>query len=189
MVKRYVGYEELREALERVITPETVFVCVGSSKITFDVFGPLMGELLKLRNVPYYGDYTHNVNAITMYNMLNKIYKIDKRKNSNIIAIDAAVTENDNEKNTFVFKEGQGVKPGAGVGKQFPIIGSNSILLFTLNNTELQHTLKYYKKSLQIGKLRDLSSLEQIRRHAVRIADMIAEIYDNVCNSNAQVNN
>ena len=46
MVKRYVGYEELREALERTITPETVFVCVGSSKVTFDIFGPLMGELL-----------------------------------------------------------------------------------------------------------------------------------------------
>lgn len=183
MIERYVGYEELREALESSITAETVFVCVGSSKITFDIFGPLMGELLKLRGVPYYGDYTRNVNAITMHDMLNKIYKVDERKNKNIIALDAAVTDNDDEKNVIIFKKGLGVKPGAGVGKNFPIIGHNSILLFTLTNTELQQTMKYYKKSLSIGKKHDLSSLVQIRRHAVRVADMIAEIYNKACNS------
>lgn len=181
MVKRYVGYEELREALERTITPETVFVCVGSSKITFDIFGPLMGELLKLRGVPYYGDYTRNVNAITMHTMLNKIYVHDKRKNRNIISLDAAVTDHPEEKNTFVFKEGIGVKPGAGIGKIFPIIGDNSILLFTLNRTELTQTMKGYRKSLTYGKMKDLSNLEQIKRHAVKIADMISEIYHNVC--------
>ena len=186
MIKRYVGYDEMRKALEKLITPETVFVCVGSSKVTFDIFGPLMGELLKLRGVPYYGDYTCNVNSITMYDMLDKIYKKDNHKNKNIIALDAAVTDNSDEKNTIVLKEGQGVKPGAGVGRNFPTIGHNSILLFTLTNTELQTTIKYYKKSIYIGKRRDLSSLAQIRRHAVRVADMISEIYHEVCSTNIQ---
>lgn len=188
MIKRYVGYDEMRKALENTITSETVFVCVGSSKVTFDIFGPLMGELLKLRGVPYYGDYSRNVNAITMYDMLDKIYKGDKRKNKHIIAIDAAVTDDSDEKNTIIFKEGQGVKPGAGMGKNFPTIGRSSILLFTLTNIELQQTMKYYKKSLSIGKRNDMSNLDQIRRHAVRVADIIAEIYHEVCNSTIQIN-
>lgn len=181
MITKYNGLEEIRKGLEKVVTKETVFVCVGSSIVTFDKFGPLMGELLRERNIPYYGDCHHNVNAITMDKSLHQIYDIDKIDNENIIAIDAAVTSYDNEKNNIIMKEGLGVKPGAGLGKIFPIIGVNSILLFTLNRRELDQTMGYYKQSLFMGKSRDLANKKIMKRYAVALADMIEEIYNKAC--------
>lgn len=181
MITKYIGLEEIREGLEKVVTKDTVFVCVGSSKVTFDCFGPLMGKLLKERNVPYYGDYKYNVNAITMYDRLDQIYNEDNIDNKNIIAIDAAVTDDPGWKNVIIMKEGLGVKPGAGLGKMFPIIGINSILLFTLTKDELKETMKHYRKELFIGRRNDLSNKELIKEYAVIVADMIEEIYNKAC--------
>jgi putative sporulation protein YyaC len=186
MIIRYQGYEEVRIALEKLITPETVFVCVGSSKAVFDTFGPLMGDLLKRRGVPYYGDNKYNVNSVTMYDRLEEIYDIDGNENHNIIAIDAAVTDRVSDKNKVIFKEGQGVKPGAGIGRKFPMIGDNSLLLFTLHRSELDETMKYYNKSLPLGRRKDLCDRNYIRLCAIKIADMIAEIYHEVCKEKNQ---
>ena len=187
MINKYIGLEGIREGLEKVVTKDTVFVCVGSSKVTFDCFGPLMGKLLKERNVPYYGDYKYNVNAITMYDRLDQIYNEDEIDNKNIIAIDAAVTENPDWKNVIVMKEGLGVKPGAGLGRSFPTIGVNSILLFTLTKDELKETMKYYRKELFVGRRKDLSDKELIKEYAVYVADMIEEIYDKACQKDIQL--
>lgn len=181
MITKYKGLDEIRKGLEKVVTKESIFVCVGSSKVTFDKFGPLMGELLRERNVPYYGDYKHNVNAITMDKSLHQIYEVDKINNENIIAIDSAVTSYEYEKNVILMKEGLGVKPGAGLGKIFPIIGVNSILLFTLNKRELDQTMSYYKQGLFMGRSRDLTNKEIMKRYAVALADMIEEIYNKAC--------
>ena len=117
-----------------------------------------------------------------MSQRIEEIYDIDGHENSNIIAIDAALTDIAGDKNTVIFKEGLGVKPGAGMGKKFPVIGDNSILLFTLHKSELTYTLNQYKKGYYVGKRKDLCDISHMKKCAVTIADMIAEIYHDVCN-------
>lgn len=174
------NYDTIKEELRKVITPNTVFACVGTNKVIFDVFGPLCGEMLRRKGVPYYGDYKHNINAITMYNRLHEIYEEDKLDNADIIAIDAAVTEDDNKLNTLVFKD-RGVKPGAGLGKRFPTIGAYSILMFSITRKNLDKSMFHYHKSLYYGRRKDLSDRSIIRQHAENITNIIAEIYHEVC--------
>lgn len=174
------NYELIKEELRKVITPETVFACVGTNKVVFDTFGPLCGELLKQKGIPYYGDFDDNINSVTMGRKLHEIYKKDKRQNANIVAIDAAVTEENSKVNKMEFKD-RGVKPGAGVGKNFPMIGDNSILLFTLNREDLNTTMQYYRKGNYIGRKKDLSDREVIKNNAKILTDIIAEIYNEVC--------
>ena len=38
------NYEYIKEELRKIVTPETIFVCVGTNKVTFDIFGPLCGK-------------------------------------------------------------------------------------------------------------------------------------------------
>ena len=44
-------YEEFKNELRKVITPDTVFVCIGTNKVIFDIFGPLCGSKLKRKNI------------------------------------------------------------------------------------------------------------------------------------------
>jgi putative sporulation protein YyaC len=178
-----MNFEIIKEELRKVVTSDTVFACVGTNKVIFDMFGPLCGELLKNKNIPYYGDFDDNINSVNMYRRLNEIYKIDKRENKNIIAIDAAVTEDLEKVNTMVFKD-RGVKPGAGMGKRFPIIGDHSILLFTLSNEDLRKTMTYYRKGNNIGRSKDLSNEGVIKEYAIKLIDVIEEVYNEVCSVN-----
>ena len=139
-----------------------------------------MWEILKQNNIPYYGDFNDNVNAITMERRLHEIYVRDSVKDYNIVAIDAAVTDENEKVNKVVFSN-RGVNPGAGLGKRFPMIGDHSILLFTLNRTDLKKTMSYYRKGLSIGKKKDLSNIDVIYEQAKIITDIIIEVYNEVC--------
>ena len=97
-------YEEFKNELRKVITPDTVFVCIGTNKVIFDIFGPLCGSKLKRKKIPCFGDCKNNVNAINMYERLNEIYDINDIENKNIIAIDAYITEDGNKLNKIELK-------------------------------------------------------------------------------------
>ena len=94
-----MDYNKIKEELRKVVTQDTVFACVGTNKVVFDMFGPLCGELLKRKNIPYYGDYKYNINSVTMYERLEEMYIINNHENTNIIAIDAAVTDDEEKIN------------------------------------------------------------------------------------------
>ena len=178
-----MDYNKIKEELRKVVTRDTVFACVGTNKVVFDMFGPLCGELLKRKNIPYYGDYKYNINSVTMYERLEEMYIINNHDNANIIAIDAAVTDDEGKINKLVFKD-RGVKPGAGVGRNFPMIGDHSILMFTLTNSNLKKTMKYYRKGNYVGRKKDLSNRELIKEQAKKLVDIIEEVYNEVCCKN-----
>jgi putative sporulation protein YyaC len=169
--------EAIRKELKEIITPDTVFVCVGTNKALFDIFGPLCGDYLKRKNIPYFGDCEYNVNALTMYDRLKQIEKL-KINNKNIIAIDAAVTEDENKVDTVVVKRNRGIYPGAGVGKKFPEIGKNSIMMFTLSRKDLKPTMEGYRNGK--GMMNDRCNIKRIRRYAKELVNVIDEVYQEV---------
>lgn len=177
--------KQIKEDLREIMTKDTVFVCVGTNKVVFDLFGPLCGNHLKRKNIPYFGDCDYNVNALTMEDRLKEIYNKNKLENKNIIAIDAAVTDDDKKLNKVVINKKRGIYPGAGVGKNFPMIGDNAIMMFTLNKADLRYTMDKYKNS-DDGKLYDKADLGRINRYAIELVNIIEEVYNEVCN--VQVN-
>lgn len=173
--------KQIKEELREIMTKDTVFVCVGTDKVTFDLFGPLCGDYLKCKNIPYFGDCEYNVNALTMETRLKEIYKINGLENKNIIAIDAAVTDDEDKVNKVVVKRDRGIYPGAGVGKKFPMIGDNAIMMFTLNRIDLEYTMNKYRNTNK-GRLHDKADLGRIKRYAVELVNIIEEVYNEVCN-------
>ena len=174
--------KQIKEDLKEIMTKDTVFVCVGTNKVVFDLFGPLCGDYLKRKNIPYFGDCEYNVNALTMEDRLKEIYNKNKLENKNIIAIDAAVTDDDEKVNKVLVNKERGIYPGAGVGKKFPMIGNKAIMMFTLNRTDLKYTMEMYRtKSLNEGKAYDRADLGRIKRYATDLVDIIEEVYNEVC--------
>ena len=165
-------YKDMERELRRIITPETVIVCVGSSRVKFDVFGPLCGTYLKKNGVPCYGDMRDPVNALTMYDKLDLIYNVDKNTNKNIIAIDACISVKGDKMNEIRLDTTSGIKPAAGVGGKFPTIGNTSIVMYTLSAEDVKLVYKGFP---------DVSNRYIIKRQAKLVADMIAKIYHEVC--------
>ena len=167
-------FELMREELESMITPKTVFVCIGSKNAVFDSFGPLCGTFLKKKGVPYYGDMTNPVNGVNMYDRLSEIYERDGIKNENIIAIDACLTDNENKINNIGYRPYAGIDPAKGVGGKFPTVGNKSIVFYTLTKKNLK---ELFKRGV------DRSNKQLIKRHANLVTDVIAEVYQEVCNN------
>ena len=169
-----IEYDILREELRKVMTPDTVFVCIGSANVQFDTFGPLCGTFLKKKGVPYYGDMTNPVNGVNMYDRLSEIYEKDGIKNENIIAIDACLTDNENKINNIGYRPYNGIDPAKGVGGKFPTVGNKSIVFYALTKKNLK---ELFKRGV------DRSNKQLIKRHANLVTDVIAEVYREVCNN------
>lgn len=71
-----------------------VFLCIGTSKIVGDSFGPLVGKNLKdnikKENILVLGDLKENISALNIENTVNKVN--EKYTNPLIVAIDAALS-------------------------------------------------------------------------------------------------
>lgn len=177
-----VNFDIVKDELRNIMTPETVFVCIGTNRCKFDIFGPMCGDLLRKKNIPYYGDCNNNVNGVTMNHRLHRIYNIDKVKNENIIAIDAAVTDKDDIVNKIIVRNDRGVRPGAGVGRIFQEVGTNAIMMFTLHKRDVNEVMNLYRQSNDLGNKYDLCNYELIKEYAVKLVDVIEEVYNEVNN-------
>lgn len=166
---------ELKETLSNLIEKDTKFVCVGTTRALFDAFAPYCGDYLKVRGIPVYGTSDKNVNALTMYSSLNKIYNKDKVPMDKIIAIDSAVTYSNEKKNKIEVRIDAPIYPGAGVGKQLPTIGKHSIVMYTLTKDEVNEVMSGYKAGL--GNLTDIADVEKIIDCARVLAEVIEEVY------------
>ena len=178
-----LNFELMREELESMITPKTVFACIGSKNAVFDSFGPICGTLLQKKGVPCYGTKKDMINAATMEYMLNQIYEKDKIDNDDIISIDACVTRNYEKLNGIEIRD-KGVRPGAAVGHFFPVVGKNSIVMYTLTGMELRDTVSFYNLyglGSFVGKRCDPADRKLIQVYADKLTDLIAEIYHEVC--------
>ena len=172
-------YEEMKEELRKIVTPQSVFVCIGTNSVMFDIFGPLCGDHLKNNKVPYYGDSISNVNGLNMMEILNQIYNIDNIDNDNIIAIDASITKYEYRLNRVQITDETGVMPGAGVGRKFPMVGNKSIKMFTLLEKDLKKVMRGYKTCQ--GMKNDTSDIRKISISARLLCEMISEVYNEVC--------
>ena len=110
-----------------------VFTCIGTDKILYDSFGPILGSAIKDRlcfmpNLKVYGDITDCIHALNIIGSINKIKK--EEPNSIIIAVDATAVINPERIGHITLKE-ESLSPGAGSNKKLGEIGDYSITLGT----------------------------------------------------------
>lgn len=131
--------EELYNELIKIITPDTVFACIGAVKTTsyIDSIGPQIGDRLTKAGLPYvYGTTKKPYNGLTACGIGAKINRI--HHNQVIVAIDCCISYTDEKLYKIGITNG-GIKPGAGMNKKLPIIGDYAIKAFMLReyNTDL----------------------------------------------------
>lgn len=123
--------ETCARIIEYVIKPaldedrDVVFLCIGSDRYVGDALGPLVGTMLRERQVPYhvYGTLKEPVHAFNLKDTLKYIKK--KLKNPLIISIDACLGEKE-QVGFIIFKQGP-LSPGRALEKVLPDVGDYHI--------------------------------------------------------------
>lgn len=166
--------EKIAESLKtlNVGNKPPIIVCVGSDLVLGDSLGPLVGTMLKKKNLGAYVYGTLN-NPITAKEVeyARKYVKL-MHPDSKLVAIDAAVGLEDEVGLLRLLDKG--LKPGLGVNKNLSAIGDFSIIGIVA------------EKSQQNFKLFNLTRLNLVYKMAEIIADGI-ELYlkDINCTKNA----
>lgn len=112
---------KLKEVLSQ--TPkEIIFLCVGSDRSTGDSLGPLVGTMLKGKNMPFpvYGTLEKPVHAINIKKVLKEIHK--EYGEAFVFGIDASLG-NEAQIGYIFLKEGP-FSPGNAVNKVLPSVGN-----------------------------------------------------------------
>ncbi|MCG0275113.1 MAG: spore protease YyaC [Thermosediminibacteraceae bacterium] len=131
-----------------------VFLCIGTDRSTGDSLGPLVGNLLKeknLLNAQVIGCLAEPVHAGNLHKVIQELNSFYKEPY--IIAVDASLGRSEN---VGTVKIGKGpIKPGAGVNKDLPPVGKLHITgivnvggfmeFFVLQNTRLFLVMKMAK--------------------------------------------
>ncbi len=138
-----------------------ILICIGSDLVLGDSLGPLVGTLLRKKNVRSFVYGTLNYPITSKEVEYARTYVKQMHPNSVSIAIDAAVGE-DNDIGLIRVKNG-GLRPGLGVDKKLGIIGDISIIGVVA------------EKSLNNYNLFNLTRLNLIYKMAEKIADGIEE--------------
>jgi len=160
----------------KTIDQELVILCIGTDRSTGDSLGPLVGSKLKSfypENLHIYGTLEEPVHAVNLVDKLQMITK--NHDNPLIIAIDACLGQFSSV--GFINVADGPIKPGAGVKKELPAVGTFHITgivnvggfmeYFILQNTRLFVVMSMaeiisssiYKASLQMVTNRQTWSL------------------------------
>lgn len=116
--------EKMANKLKEVISQtskEIIFLCIGSDRSTGDSLGPLVGTMLREKNIPFpvYGTLKDPVHALNIKKVLKEIQ--EKYKDPFILGIDACL--GDEKQIGFIFiKEGAFI-PGNALNKALPSVG------------------------------------------------------------------
>jgi putative sporulation protein YyaC len=116
--------EKLANKLNEIIgstTRDIVLLCIGSDRSTGDSLGPLVGTILKEKNIcyPVYGTLQAPVHALNIRKVLKDVYQ--SYENPFIIGIDACLGD-ENKIGTIFLKEGAFI-PGKALKKELPSVG------------------------------------------------------------------
>lgn len=138
-LRAYRGYSEL------------VVFCIGTDRSTGDALGPIVGSQLErmyVNNVTIYGTLESPVHAVNLQETIEHVQR--KHTNPLIIAVDACLGQL-NSVGKITVAHGP-IKPGAGVKKQLPEVGTFHITgivniggfmeYFVLQNTRLSVVMK-----------------------------------------------
>ncbi|ABY91752.1 spore protease YyaC [Thermoanaerobacter brockii subsp. lactiethylicus] len=113
--------------LNSYLSPNSVFLCIGTDKFISDSLGPIVGNLLTKSLPPtyfVYGTLKRPIHAINLEENIKYIKK--KHPNSKIIAIDASLGDKESIGKISIKKAP--LYPGKGVGKMLPPVGDISIV-------------------------------------------------------------
>ncbi len=167
----------IASALDKIQNNDNpIFICIGSDLVIGDSVGPLVGSILKNKNLPcfIYGSLKTPVTAKEVNYAGELIKKI--HPNSKCIAIDAAVGEVGDI--GIIKVVNKGLKPGLGVNKNLNQIGDISIIAVVA------------EKSLRNETLLNLTRLNLVYKMAETIADGIEQHVNNLKeNKNFQTEN
>ncbi len=103
-----------------------LFICIGSDLVLGDSLGPLVGTLLKKRNINSYVYGTLNFPITAKEVEYARTYLKEMHPNSVSIAIDAAVGNEDDV--GLIRVVNKGLKPGLAVEKNLGVVGDISII-------------------------------------------------------------
>jgi putative sporulation protein YyaC len=117
--------EKISTILKEVLcqtSKEIVFLCVGSDRSTGDSLGPIVGTMLKERNIPYpvYGTLEQPVHALNIKKVIKDIHKTYEEPF--IFGIDACLGDERKIGSVFI-KEGPFI-PGNAVNNVLPSVGN-----------------------------------------------------------------
>ncbi|MCQ6279410.1 spore protease YyaC [Bacillus sp. EB600] len=100
---------------------EIIFLCVGSDRSTGDSLGPIVGTLLKEKNIPFpiYGTLQAPVHALNIKNVIEDIH--NTFEDPFIIGIDACLGD-ERKIGTIFIREGS-FFPGKALNKELPSVG------------------------------------------------------------------
>lgn len=154
------NFEEYVEnlKLKMDMKKDVIFFCIGTDRVIGDCLGPITGSFLKnmYDNEKVFGDLDNN---LTYENILKKIDEINlKFEDPYIVAIDAALSSENNIGKIFVDEEG--INFGKGLDKNINCIGDigikvvvgkdyndNELNFKTLQNMSLSRIIKLSKKT------------------------------------------
>ncbi|MBC2580234.1 spore protease YyaC [Clostridium sp. DJ247] len=133
--KNPLAYYEIACFLKYYINKDSVIVCIGTDRYVVDSLGPLVGTMLKDKNLPLpiYGTVNNPIHAL---NIDKKLLEIKSRHSkSNIVAVDACLGS---EKTIGEIEaRNYSIHPGKGVGRSLPSVGNCSIIGITnLSNSD-----------------------------------------------------
>ncbi len=149
-----IEIEKMANKLKDVLSKtsnEVIFLCIGSDRSTGDSLGPIVGTMLKEKNIPFpvYGTLQNPVHALNIKKVLKDIQ--DTHKEPFILGIDACLGD-ENQIGFIFFKEGSFI-PGNALNKVLPSVGDyhmKAIVNYlnpmspmqSLNNTRLYTVMK-----------------------------------------------
>ncbi len=141
-----LAYYYISQAIKDCICQNTVIVCIGTDKCIGDCLGPLVGTLLKENqfSLPVYGSIDTPIHALNIDKQLNLINK--KHPNANIIGIDACLGKELSIGEIHI--RDFAIRPGKGVGKSLPDVGTKSIvgIIDSNENSDL-----FYTRSIRLS--------------------------------------
>lgn len=113
--------------LSTCLSPNSIFLCIGTDRFISDSLGPIVGNLL-IKSLPptyhVYGTLKSPIHAMNLEENIKYIKK--KHPNSKIIAIDASLGGKESIGKISIKKAP--LYPGKGVGKILPSVGDVSIV-------------------------------------------------------------
>lgn len=147
-----------------------IFVCIGSDLVLGDSLGPLIGTMLRKKNLSSYVYGTLNFPITAKEIDYVKTYLKQMHPNSIIIAIDAAIGC---QEDVGIIKVSEkGIYPGLGVNKKLGLVGDLSIMGIVAG------------KSLQNYNLYNLTRLNLVYKMAENITSGIELYIDYLQNEN-----
>jgi len=134
--------ESILEQMLNTISSDVdiTYLCIGTDRATGDALGPIVGTMLAYRGLKVCGTIENPVHSL---NLAQYEVRFKQNKPKHIVAIDACIGSYE-DIGVIKFKT-QGLRPGAGAGKNFPRMGDTSIIGIVESNNRAVHECRLYE--------------------------------------------